>query len=352
MISRGKSGIICAEFTLMERAIGTRRKFDKKVGNRGIMQDFKFPDRVQQHLDSREITRAFTQPLDWVEDSAFKLIKRLKKGEKIADYLRVSYPENFKIKTTRTGGKRYPLLFRLMFLIDELLKYKDKPSAFQSWRFSAYQESIEILIYMLAQVYGEKVAAEFEAWLSEFSKLWKTTKGYDESEVIARKLESLKADLSTAFTNLHDRVAAKENAAEPEKASETKPEVMEKLESIEKSVKNNGKMIAETYVVVEAGKLEADYSKYAGLSKISEVKRRQIIKAIIYSHNGYEVEKDARGKDANTLRSLASAVWKDNKDEFEKLATLGGYKNEEAFGSALYRLADKYPEADHFVWSA
>lgn len=314
------------------------------------MLEFKFPDRVQQHLDSREITRAFTQPLDWVEDSAFRLIKRLKKGEKIADYLRVSYPEDFKIKTTRTGGKRYPLLFRLIFLIDELLKYKERPSAFQSWRFSAYQESIEILIYMLSQVYGEEATKELELWLFEFGKLWKTTKGYDESEVIERKLETLKADLSTIFTNLHDRVSALENPKEPGNKAETSPEVMEKLESIEKSVKNNGKMIAQTYVVVEAGKLEADYSRFAGLDNISEVKRRQIIKAIHYSHNGYEVEKDARGKDANTLRSLAGAVWKENKDEFEKLATLGGYKNEEAFGSALYRLADKYPEADHFVW--
>lgn len=56
-----------------------------------------------------------------------------------------------------------------------------------------------------------------------------------------------------------------------------------------------------------------------------------------------------------SLRKLASRCWKANADRFESLAKLGaeaGYPNKAAFAAALYRLAKRYPSADHFRWQA
>ena len=87
----------------------------------------------------------------------------------------------------------------------------------------------------------------------------------------------------------------------------------------------------------------------AGLDRFNASQRREIEIAIRTSHNGYTLTKGG----AHNISSLAEKCYRDNAETFEALAKLPsepGFKDAKSYKTALYKLAKRYPAADHFVW--
>jgi len=55
------------------------------------------------------------------------------------------------------------------------------------------------------------------------------------------------------------------------------------------------------------------------------------------------------------ISSLADKCWRENAADFKALAALPkepGFRDVKSYKTALYRLYNKYPAADHFRWQA
>lgn len=321
-------------------------------------------ERQKGFVSSRAVTLKIYEALNWVEDAAINIIHKLEQEEKIAVYFRADYPKNFSKQTTFIGEARRTLLFRMRLMIQRLQAFKDNAKEFQEWRFAGLKGTMDILIFHLEKAYSKEAVEKLSVWWGTFKRLWDAVGGVDTTEELDAILTMLLNSLDSAFSQVRDHIEEKEKSDKEndgqERAAENRhKEVMGALGEIKDSIdindKTNKKALKITEKVLVQKKLdeeaeEDEYSRYAHLSDFSEMKRYEIKKAIDFSHAGFSIQRDVRGKDVKSLKKLAAAVWNDNKDEFERFAKLDGYSSLASFSTALYNLAKKYPAADHFAW--
>lgn len=317
---------------------------------------------------SRSATLRIYEALNWVEDAALNIIKKLEEGEYVAVYFRASYPKNFPNQMTFIGDPRRTILYRTRLMIQRLQKFEGSLTEFQEWRFAGLKGTMEILLSSLKENYAgneeNDSIVRLAEWWKDFARIWKIVGGIYTEEELSATLTRLLNSVDDVFLHACEQIAEKEKSVEEVTEEENiaasrHEEVMDKLTDIKETVENNDKTNKKAIKITEKvliqkklndGEEEDEYSKYAHLEDFPESKRYELKKAIDFSHGGYSVERDVKGKNARSLKKLAAAVWLENKEEFENLAKLAGYKTVESFSTALYGLAKKYPSAAHFVW--
>jgi len=174
---------------------------------------------------------------------------------------------------------------------------------------------------------------------------------------VRHELQLLIDDLDEVFEVMREAFRAKESAAErTQTAAERTADGIAALVSSQaesnRLVKKGLRRCAELAVAKGAEEADDAYSSLAGLEGLSAAKRQELQACFRYSHEHFAVERgDKTGK--HSLGRLAEIVWRDHATEFAalvRLSSAAGYKDARSLAAKLYKLAARYPAADHFRW--
>ena len=321
----------------------------------------KLPPKANNVLRQRRISRYIGQKTAWVEDGFDLVINQFMRGNgRVSDYLRISYPNDMPLDKRRndTGSERKTLLFRFRYMLKCFLLISDDYMEFVQWRFSGLEFMMDIFCDVVRMSLGQRCADVFASFKERFRGIWAAVNpGIMGPDDFVAEVKKLLDEVDTVFLELYTECVRREvSSGQEARLADSMEKVADELSAAAREQHHASKILAKV-AGVAASRPESpgdEYGRYAGLEVCNEAQRAELKAAIDMSHRDFPIARKPSRED-NSLRKLASRCWKANADRFESLAKLGaeaGYPNKVAFAAALYRLAKRYPSADHFRWQS
>lgn len=317
--------------------------------------DVVITEKARAFLDSRAVPLMIGCRIGWAEDGARVVIEQILFGsDPLFEYLRLKYPagsEAIKQKT-QTGEERRTLLYRLRYMLRCMALVSDRFRELDSRKISHLVTTLRVMEEMFRNILGNGAVMRLDEFISRLSVVLNpVNQRLPDGDAFCREVTELVDLVDGAFEDLRDGIMEKEREAEM-----AKTEIAALTKSVNESNRIGRRSLRMCERLVAEGKAEGAedvYSRMAGLGRVNASQRRELTIVFRYSHEKYPVSRDAKSG-AKSLRGLAMAVWRDHRVEFEALARLAaepGYSSAVSLATKLYKIAAKYPSADHFRWA-
>lgn len=332
------------------------------VGPYGIRLSHK----IYETLGASHLKHHLVSHINWVGDALRVVIRQMLSAEgRVSDYLMMTYPESFSESQRRTESRdqRHTLLYRLRLLLRCMMR---APSHYRTVGHDAYSSlrtELDVMVECVRQAVGGAAYERLRESVERFNRLWFETDPdkADDRRVVEELQYLLDEDVMAVFESLRVAFCNKESEreqaesvrdAERERMASELRRLSEAQEASNRETRSLRLLCNRLVAEGSAGDADDPYSRLAGLDRIRGAKRTELLACISCSHERFAIRRGDKSGD-HTLTHLAEVVWREHREEFEAYARLAedpGYKNVRSLAAKLYKLAAKYPEADHFRW--